>query len=67
MNADDDRGPCARCGNPAFVRAYWGHLICQPCSDLAAAYFDAHDNWPSLPEADQTELDALGEGSQTTR
>ena len=67
MSAFDDRGLCARCGAPAFVRAYWGHLICQPCSDLATDYFDAHDSWPSLLDADQIELDALGEGSQATR
>ena len=52
---------CARCGAPGYIHAYWGHVICQPCAQLAAQYFDAHDNWPPLPAGDQLELDSLGD------
>jgi hypothetical protein len=52
--------PCARCGDPSEVVAYWNDPLCRRCARKAAAYFDNVGRWPKLPAVDQASLEQFG-------
>lgn len=39
-------GSCERCGDPAYLTAYWGEKLCQECTWALAELFDQKGEWP---------------------
>ncbi len=51
MNCD----PCARCGAPSALTAYWNDPLCRPCAEFVAGALDELDKWPAVPWTEDDE------------